>query len=87
MLKLLENHVKTQLYERFFQIFELGNIFEILTKKSKKHDFFAKNHFFGIFWSKFSNILPKLKIWKKNQSTLPPHILVIYFQSEHTVLG
>ena len=49
----------------FFEIFDLPNILENLTKKGKKHDSWVKNHFFGIFgtfWSKFLRILPKLKI-------------------------
>ena len=63
MLKLLENHVKTQLWEQFFfQIFELGNTFDNLIKKVKKHDFLPKNHFFGIFWQKISTKLPNSKI-------------------------
>ena len=50
MLKLLENHVKTQLLEWLFQIFELSNNFKNFDQKSEKHDFLPKNHFFGIFW-------------------------------------
>ena len=43
MLKLLENHVKTQLWEWVFKIFEIGNIFENFDQNSKKKTwFFAK---------------------------------------------
>ena len=35
-LKLLENQFKTQLLERFFHIFELGNILKIFDQKSNK---------------------------------------------------
>ena len=52
----------------FFQIFELGNIFQNFDQKSQKHDILLKNHFFfayfGTLWSKFSKILPNSKIWK-----------------------
>ena len=80
MLKLVENHVKTQLcfcflflffilfcFVGFFQIFNLGNFFYYFDYDGKKHDFFSKRHFFGIFWSKFSKILPQIKNWKKKK--------------------
>ena len=56
MLKLLENHVKTQLqFLFFFQIFEVSNMFQNFDqKKVEKHDFLPKNHFFGTFWPNFS---------------------------------
>ena len=70
ILKLLENHVKTQLLEHFFQIFEYGNSFENFDQKVIKHDFLPKNYLFWHFQhflSKFSKILPKSEIWKKKK--------------------
>ena len=51
MLKLPENHVKTQLYERFFHIFELGNILKILFKKKNFCQKITFLSLFGTFWS------------------------------------
>ena len=72
MLKLPENNVKTQTRNFFFQIFELGNIFQNFDQKSQKTWYFAKKAkkslfffaYFGTLWSKFSKILPNSKIWK-----------------------
>ena len=58
----------SQRMERFFQIFELGNVFENfdqnVSKKYQKITFLA---FFDTFWSKFSKLLSKLKI-KQNKT-------------------
>ena len=68
MLKLPENHVKTTLGTFFFFFSKFLNqaiFLKILTKIVKKRDFLPKNTFFaffGTFWSKFSKILPNLKI-------------------------
>ena len=41
----------------FFQVFELGNIFENCDQKVPKNDFLAKNHDFWLFLVKiFKNI-------------------------------
>ena len=61
----------------FFQIFELGHIFDNFDQKSQKHDFLPKNHFFGIFgtfWPKFSKVLPNLK------KTIPKEVSQYDFQ-------
>ena len=55
---------------RFFKIFNLGNISENfdqkVQKKCQKSDFLAKNQvFFKFFWSTLSNILPNSKNWNK----------------------
>ena len=67
MQKLLENHIKTQL----FQILIKAKLLKILTTKGRKSDFQGpKNHFLGIFWrlfSFFSNILLKLELKKKSK--------------------
>ena len=61
MLKLLENQVKTQLKECFFQNFELGNIFEKFGQKSQRKNmiFFTKKslswHFLALFGQHFQN--------------------------------
>ena len=54
MLILLENHDITILLYLFFQIFDLGNIFENVDQKVPKN-------VFCLLKSQFSKILPKLK--------------------------
>ena len=64
MLKLPENHVKTQQVVFFFKFLNKPIILKILTKKS----------FFDTFCSKFSKILPNSKNWKKKQKTIPREV-------------
>ena len=54
----------------FLQIFNLGNILKIVTKKCHESDFLAENQFFLLLWSTFSKILPNSKKKKEKKKFL-----------------
>ena len=70
------------------RLVELGNIFwKFWPKKSIKHDFLPKIHFFlaffATFWLRFSKMLHKLKIWKttkQNKKKFPEKCLYMIFK-------